>query len=67
MAERGVPRKPRKPPTATYQTRIRDYSGLERKAGDAILLAYAELYGQVELKLFAEMASGRKEASLKKE
>ena len=63
-AERGVPGKP---PTATYQTRVRNYSGVERAAGDAALSAYAELYGQVQRKLFAEVSAGRSSASLKNE
>ena len=50
---------------ATYQTRICDYGGMERSAGDAALSAYAELYGRVERKLFAEVAAGRSAASLK--
>ena len=62
LAEKGVPVKP---PTATYQTRIRDYSGIERAAGDAALSAYAELYGRVQRKLFAEVAAGQPAASLK--
>ena len=64
LAERGVPGKP---PTATYQTRIRDYSGIERAAGDAALSAYAQLYGRVQRKLFAEVMAGRSAASLKNE
>ena len=43
LTERGLPGKP---PTATYQTRVRNYSGLGREAGDAALSAYAELYGR---------------------
>ena len=54
-------------PMTTYQTRIRDYGGMERSAGDAALSAYAELYGRVERKLFAEVAAGRNAASLKSE
>ena len=50
---------------ATYQTRICDYRGMERSAGDAALSAYGELYGRVERKLFAEAAAGRSAASLK--
>ena len=64
LAERGVPGKP---PTATYQTRIRDYSGKERAVGDAALTAYAGLYGQVQRKLFAQVAAGRPAVSLKNE
>ena len=54
-------------PMATYQTRICDYGGMERVDGDAALSAYAELYGRVERKLFAEMAAGRSAAALKSE
>ena len=46
------------PPVATYQTRVSDYTGLDREAGDAVLAAYAELYGQVQRKLFADVAAG---------
>ena len=53
------------PPVATYQTRVSGYEGLDREAGDAALAAYAELYGQVERKLFAEVAAGRSAAPLK--
>ena len=62
LTERGVPGKP---PPATYQTRIRDYSGIERAAGDATLSAYAQLYGRVQRKLLAQVAAGRSAASLK--
>ena len=55
----------RSSPVATYQTRIRDYKGMERSAGDAALSAYAERYGGVERKLFADMVAGRSAASLK--
>ena len=37
-----------------YQTRISEYEG-----GDAALAAYAELYGRVERKLFADVSAGR--------
>ena len=63
-AERRVPGKL---PTATYQTRIRHYSGIERAAGDAALSAYARLYGRVQRKLFARVAAGRSAVSLKNE
>ena len=53
------------PPAATYQTRVSGYVGLDREAGDAALAAYAELYGQVERKLFADIAAGRSAAPLK--
>ncbi len=54
-----------KPPTATYQTRVRDYGDVDRALGDAALCAYAELYGRVERKLFAEVAAGRSATALK--
>ena len=41
--------------------------GLERADGDAALSAYADLYGQVERKLFAEVAAGKTATSLKSE
>ena len=53
------------PQVSTYQTRIADYGGLNRAVGDAALDAYAELYGRVERKLFAEIAAGRSATSLK--
>ena len=49
----------------TYQTRVSDYVGMQRGAGEAALSAYAELYGRVERKLFAEVVAGRSAASLK--
>ena len=52
-------------PVATYQTRICDYAEMQRGAGDAALSAYAELYGRVERKVFAEVAAGRSAAALK--
>ena len=55
------------PPVATYQTRVSGYVGLDREAGDAALATYAELYGQVERKLFAEVAAGRSAAPLKRD
>ena len=53
------------PPVATYQTRVSGYVGWDREAGDAALATYAELYGQVERKLFAEVAAERSAAPLK--
>ena len=64
LGEKGVPGKP---PTATYQTRIHGYSDVERASADAALSAYAELYGRVQRKLFAEVAAGQSVASLKRE
>ena len=52
---------------ATYQTRISAYAGVDRLVGNRALSAYAGLYGQVERRLFAEMAAGRSAASLKSE
>ena len=53
--------------TATYQTRVREYSGVDREAGNAALSACGELYGLVQRKLFAEVAAGRSASSLKSE
>ena len=50
----------------TYQTRISDYGTRNREAGDAALAAYAELYGRVQRKLFADVAGGRSPGSLKR-
>ena len=51
----------------TYQTRVTEYVGIDRVAGDAALSAYGELYGRVQRKLFADLAAGRSAASLKSE
>ena len=51
--------------TATYHTRVGEYAVADREAGDAALSAYAELYGRVERKLFADVAAGRSAASSK--
>ena len=53
--------------TATYHTRVSEYAGTDREAGDAALSAYGKLYGRVERKLFAELAAGRSAVSLKSE
>ena len=50
---------------STYQTRMAVYAGRDRAEGDAGLSAYAELYGRVQRKLFADVAAGRSAASLK--
>ena len=50
---------------ATYQTRVSVYAGVDRLAGDSALSAYAELYGRVQRKLFAEVAACRSATSLK--
>ena len=55
----------RSSPVATYQTRVSDYVGVDRALGDGALSAYAELYGGVERKLFAEVVAGKAAASLK--
>ena len=52
---------------ATYQTRISDFDGLERRNGDGLLSAYAELYCRIERKLFADVVAGRSAVSLKQE
>ena len=54
------------PLVATYQTRISDYGDIVRAGGDATLSAYAELYGQVQRKLFAAAAAGRSAVLLKR-
>ena len=50
----------------TYQTRISDYADLNRLEGNTALAAYAELYGRVQRKLFADIAAGRSPGSLKR-
>ena len=47
----------------TYQTRVSEYAGVDRVLGDAALSAYAELYGRVQRKLFAQVAVGQSAAS----
>ena len=54
------------PLVSTYQTRIADYGDLEPIEGGAALAAYAELYGRVQRKLFADFSGGKLPASLKK-
>ena len=49
----------------TYQTRISDYADMDRLEGDAALAGYAELYGRVQRKLFADVAAGRSATLLK--
>ena len=53
------------PTVSTYQTRSAVYEGRDRAEGDAALSAYAELYGRVQRKLFADVVAGRSAASLK--
>ena len=55
------------PLVGTWQTRISDYATVDRESGDAALSACADLYGQVERKLFAAVAAGRSAVSLKGE
>ena len=55
------------PLVATYQTRISDYGDMVRAGGDATLSAYAELYGRVQRKLFADVAAERSGVLLKRE
>ena len=52
---------------ATYQTRVTDYDGTCRDGGDAALSAYAELYGQVQRKLFAAVAAGNPPTTMKRD
>ena len=54
------------PLVATYQTRISDYGDMVRAGGDATLSAYAELYGQVQRRLFADVAAERSAVLLKR-
>ena len=54
------------PLVSTYQTRIADYGDVEPTHGEAALAAYAELYGGVQRKLFADFSAGELPASLKK-
>ena len=55
------------PLVSSYQTRIVEYGDVEPIEGEAALAAYAELYGRVQRKLFAEFSAGESPASLKKE
>ena len=50
---------------ATSQTRISDYGDMDRLEGGAALAAYADLYGRVQRKLFADVAAGSSATSLK--
>ncbi|MDE2938831.1 MAG: transposase [Chloroflexota bacterium] len=52
---------------ATYQTRILDFAGMDRTAGDKYLSAYAGLYCRVQRRLFADVAAGRSAVSLKQD
>ncbi len=52
---------------ATYQTRIGDFAGIDRNAGEDLLSAYAHLYGRIERRLFADISAGRPTSSLKSE
>ena len=54
------------PLVSTYQTRIADYGDVEPTHGEAALAAYAELYGRVQRKLFADFSAGELPASLKR-
>ena len=54
------------PLVSTYQTRIADYGDVEPTHGEAALAAYAELYGGVQRKLFADFSAGELPASLKR-
>ena len=55
------------PQTRSYQTRIAVYEGIDRAVGDAALSAYAALYGQVQRKLFADVAAGESAVSKQRE
>ena len=54
------------PLVSTYQTRIGAYGDVEPTHGEAALAAYAELYGRVQRKLFADFSAGELPASLKR-
>ena len=54
------------PLVSTYQTRIAHYGDVEPTHGEAALAAYAELYGRVQRKLFADFSAGELPASLKR-
>ena len=54
------------PLVSTYQTRIVGYGYVEPTEGEAALAAYAEIYGRVQRKLFADFSTGKLPASLKK-
>ena len=54
-------------PTRSYQTRIAVYEGIDRADGDAALSAYAALYGEVQRKLFADVAADGSAVSKKSE
>ena len=53
--------------TATWQTRISDFYGIDRSSADALLSAYADLYGRIQRRLFSQVAAGRSAVSLKQE
>ena len=61
----GQPASGTRAATGTYQTRVSNYSGMDRSAGDAVLAAYGELYSRVQRKLVAAVAAGRSATSLK--
>ena len=44
---------------AACHTRVAAYAEGNRAAGGAALSAYADLYGRVQRRLFADMAAGR--------
>ena len=50
---------------ATYQSRIPECAGLGGFAGDTAPGAYAELYGRVERRLFADVSAGSPVSPLK--
>lgn len=52
---------------STYQTRIRDFAGMDRSAGEDLLSNYAHLYGRLERQLFAEISAGRPASLLKRD
>ena len=63
----ALPVNPGKRLPATCQTRISDFDGIDSAVGDALLSAYADLYGRIQRKLFAQVSAGRSAPSLKRE
>ena len=52
---------------ATWQTRIGGFDGIESGVGEGLLSAYADLYGRIQRKLFAEVSADRSAPWLKQE
>ena len=52
---------------ATWQTRISGFDGIDSAVREGLLSAYADLYGRIQRKLFAQVSAGRSAPSLKQE